>query len=549
MSEVDDLKAMVQDLLQVIREKDEIIERQQKQIAEQQKQIDALLKENARQAKRIEELEATVAHLEEVNRRLLRRQFGRRTEKTTDPDQTLIPLIGLTCDLECEVLVADESTEIIPTRKIKPQRRRMLWSQLCPDLPIEEVREELPEDQQVAADGTLLVRMGTECCEEVVYEPGRCFIRRVIRQRYGRSDTAEKIVTAPAPTKIVPGGSLANETILATAVHHAMDCLPFQRIAEIMTRTGAPISRSLITNGCNAFAKIAEPLLDVMQQQIQEANIIHVDGSFIYHQDRARKRHCSRKPLYAVTDGQQVVMRHRDDEKYETAADLLPGYEGYLVRDEWAGWSALENANLIHVGCHAHARRYFAETQDHDQDARQIIDWYSELYAIEQRANNSGLTGPRLHAVRKQLRQHYTKPLLEKLFTFAEEKGSSRSGLFRQHANYIVNHRDTLTVFLDDGALPPDNNLAERVLRRNAMLRKNRLFYVGNNCGQHIGTLLSLMVSCRELSINPNDYLLWALPTLLAYRDQRGTINQPDLSTVTPLAFAQQVQTRSNSAA
>jgi hypothetical protein len=46
-----------------------------------------------------------------------------------------------------------------------------------------------------------------------------------------------------------------------------------------------------------------------------------------------------------------------------------------------------------------------------------------------------------------------------------------------------------------------------------------------------------------------NDYLLWALPTLLAYRDQRGTINQPDLSTVTPLAFAQQVQTRSNSAA
>ena len=124
MSEVDDLKAMVQDLLQVIREKDEIIERQQtqtaeqqKQIAEQQKQIDALLKENARQAKRIEELEATVAHLEDVNRRLLRRLFGRRTEKTTDPDQALIPLVGLTCDLEFDSAATGEPPKTISARK------------------------------------------------------------------------------------------------------------------------------------------------------------------------------------------------------------------------------------------------------------------------------------------------------------------------------------------------------------------------------------------------------------------------------------------------
>jgi hypothetical protein len=101
------------------------------------------------------------------------------------------------------------------------------------------------------------------------------------------------------------------------------------------------------------------------------------------------------------------------------------------------------------------------------------------------------------------------------LFDFAEEKQHTRTCPFRRHLQYILRHRDTLTVFFRDGVVPPDNNVAERVLRRNAMLRKNRLFYVGKDCGQYIGTLLILMVSCRELDVQPHHYLNWSLPALL----------------------------------
>ncbi len=90
--------------------------------------------------------------------------------------------------------------------------------------------------------------------------------------------------------------------------------------------------------------------------------------------------------------------------------------------------------------------------------------------------------------------------------------------------------------------MPLDNNLAEHVLRRNAMLRKNRLFYVGADCGQHIATLLSLTVTCRELGISSLNYLTWSLPVLLNYRDHKDTVMQPDLAHWTPLAYQRHIE-------
>jgi hypothetical protein len=82
-------------------------------------------------------------------------------------------------------------------REVKPKRKRGLWSERCPHLPVEDVYVELPADQLVDHDGTPFIKAGTESSEELVYEPGHCFVHRTIRQRYGRSDTGEKRVTTP----------------------------------------------------------------------------------------------------------------------------------------------------------------------------------------------------------------------------------------------------------------------------------------------------------------------------------------------------------------
>src|SRR5690606_34267819 len=93
--------------------------------------------------------------------------------------------------------------------------------------------------------------------------------------------------------------------------------------------------------------------------------------------------------------------------------------------------------------------------------------------------------------------------------------------------------------FLTDGRLPPDNNLAERVLRRNALLRRNRPFFVAEHGGKSLATALSICGSCRLLDLNPLDYLIDCLPVLLAHRAATAIhATTPDLTAWTPAAYA-----------
>jgi hypothetical protein len=73
--------------------------------------------------------------------------------------------------------------------------------------------------------------------------------------------------------------------------------------------------------------------------------------------------------------------------------------------------------------------------------------------------------------------------------------------------NYLVNHREPLSRFLDDGRLRMDNNVSEVELRRQAVGRHNWVF-----CGSDAGaawnaTATSLIASCQLHGIEPWAYL------------------------------------------
>jgi len=523
----------VEELLQRIAALEAVVATLTAQVAEKDRIIAAQAQQIAAQAQQIAEQDATIA-------RLLRWRFGARTEKSTTAQegQVLIALEGLTCELTQTTPPAPAPTTSAAASPRMPGRRP-LWSAVCPHLPVDDVVIDLPAAQRQDTDGTVLVRHGSERREELVYLPGCLRIRRVIRHRYGRSDTGEKIAIAPNPDRIVPRGTLADETLLAAVVHHASDCLPFHRQAEMLARLGAPVTRQSLTQGFHAWCALAEPLVDAMQQQIQQAEVVHVDGSFVFRQNRDRSRRCTRSPVYALTDGDQVVLRWRPDERHATAADLIPGYRGFLIHDEWPGWRKLQQVIATHGGCNAHARRPVALVQDTDADARRMIALYAQLFAIEAQARASGRTGLALIDLRRDLRRAHSVAVMDAIEAFARELTSRRTGSLATAAQYILTHREDLRRFLADGRLPPDNNLAERVLRRNALLRRNRPFFVAEHGGTSLATALSIGGSCRLLELNPLDYLIDCLPVLLAHRAATASnTTPPDLAAWTPAAYA-----------
>ncbi|AOI39350.1 transposase [Burkholderia oklahomensis EO147] len=69
-------------------------------------------------------------------------------------------------------------------------------------------------------------------------------------------------------------------------------------------------------------------------------------------------------------------------------------------------------------------------------------------------------------------------------------------------------HRDGLSLYLDDPDVEIDTSSLERALRAIPMGRKNWMFYWTEFGAKQIGIAQSLLVTCKLHDIDPYDYLV-----------------------------------------
>ena len=80
--------------------------------------------------------------------------------------------------------------------------------------------------------------------------------------------------------------------------------------------------------------------------------------------------------------------------------------------------------------------------------------------------------------------------------------------------NYTLNQWNELNVYTTDGAVPIDNNMSERDVKRIVLNRKNSLFVGNERGGQTAAILSSLTSTCRRHGIDPQRYLTQLLTNL-----------------------------------
>jgi hypothetical protein len=90
--------------------------------------------------------------------------------------------------------------------------------------------------------------------------------------------------------------------------------------------------------------------------------------------------------------------------------------------------------------------------------------------------------------------------------------------------NYIRNHWEALNVFVNDGALPIDNNQVERLMKRIAVGRKNWLFIGSLRAGVRNASLMSLVASALRVDLDVGMYLESVITHML-----RGTAKTEEL--------------------
>jgi transposase len=83
-------------------------------------------------------------------------------------------------------------------------------------------------------------------------------------------------------------------------------------------------------------------------------------------------------------------------------------------------------------------------------------------------------------------------------------------------------------VFCSDGAVPIDNNVSEREMKRVVLNRKSSLFVGNPRGGRTAAILASLTSTCRRHDIDPQLYLTQLLINLPSARTRELTAWLPD---------------------
>jgi transposase len=171
----------------------------------------------------------------------------------------------------------------------------------------------------------------------------------------------------------------------------------------------------------------------------------------------------------------------------------------------------------------AHVRRKFVEAEPSDPRARAAIDLIARLYEIEARVRDKHGDGElAIHLA--AARDVESRPIVNAFKDWMLTVRSVRTNRFGKAILYADGLGPSRYRFLDDPAVPIDNNAAERGMRSVALGRKNH-YGSRSKRGTEVAALFySLLETAKLTGINPAAYLAEATRRPIA---NPGTVTLP----------------------
>lgn len=384
---------------------------------------------------------------------------------------------------------------------------------------------ELPEDQRACGlcGDTMQPMAGHFEAAEMITALSR-EIARVIckRQKYNCRCCYGPIVTAPGPVKLSAGSRYTLEFAADVAVAKYVEHLPLNRQVEAMKWLGLTIDTQTLWDQIQLVAKLAKPTHEAILTQLLKAPVLHADETRwrVMIPPKQRKKENKQWYVWCAATAEAVGYRILDSRSADAAGQLLAGFQGTLVVDGYASYPSLQTAGkqgkLLDTGpptdfelafCWAHVRRKFVEAEPNAKKAcGEILDLLGQLFEIERKADTTS-DADRL-AVRHQLRQAESRPLIARIKTWVQSQRVLPLSLLGKAIAYMNNHWAGLLRFLDDPAIPLTNNLAERALRGVVLGRNNHLGSRSPAGAEATAILYTVLQSARLAGVNPKDYLI-----------------------------------------
>jgi transposase len=466
-----------------------------------------------------------IHYLEEQIRVLKNELFGRKSEKrSAGPDDRQLPIFD--SDLTDDQPSDNQKSEakiVIGAHQRKKAGRKPL-----PDnLPRVEIIHDLDEEEKVCQCGASLSRIGADTCEKLDYIPAKVQVEHHIRYKYacksceGVEDDGPTVKIAPLPAQLIEKSNATEGLLAHIIVSKFADALPLYRQQKIFARLGIEMPRATMANWVIKAAARCAPIIEMLQNQIRSGPWINIDESSLQVLKEPGRKNTTKSYMWVFCTGPPnspcVLYRYQPTRSGKVALGFLENYRGYIQSDDYKGYDHLgRKEGIVHLGCWAHARRRFSDVVKTRKKIRgkkasvkpladEALDYIGKLYRIEKKARDEQLTADQIY----QLRQQHAKPVLDQFEKWLEAKKplTPPGGLLGKAISYTMKNWSKLIVYIEDGNLKPDNNIAENAIRPFVVGRKNWLFSGSPSGAEASATFFTLIETAKANGLEPYGYL------------------------------------------
>lgn len=413
-------------------------------------------------------------------------------------------LLEETIDTDLEAL----SQEIERLAPPSAQEREKMQSKRAPlpsHLPRKEIRHE-PESTTCRC-GCRMKRIGEDIAEKLDYQPGVFTVERHVRGKWTCS-RCQTLVQAPVAPHIIDKGIPTTGLLAQVLIAKYADHLPLYRQEGIFERAGMAIARSTLAQWVGMCGVQLQPLVDALREELLTHAVLHADETPVAMLKPGNgKTHRAYLWSYCTTSlnpVKAVVFDFAETRGGRHAGQFLGKWRGTLVCDDYSGYKALFRLGITEAGCMAHARRKFHQlwANHKSQIAADALPLFGRLYEIERQVQDLD------DDQRKAIRQQRSRPAADVLHAWlaAQRQRVPDGSATAKAIDYNLGRWGPLTRYLDDGALPIDNNWVENRIRPIAVGRGNWLFAGSLRAGKRAAAVMSLIHSAR---LNGHDAYLY----------------------------------------
>lgn len=441
--------------------------------------------------------------------------FGRKSEKLPKEEQPGIFNESEIEENEIKTESPAEKIKITYERLKKPGKRP-----LPPDLPRVEKEIDLSLDEKISLQKEgKLVSIGEEISEKLEIIPQQVFVLKYIRHKYAfkkNNSDESKIITAGLPDQLIPQG-IATPSIAAYVFKSKfVDAMPYYRQEKMFSSIGIDLSRKTMCNWqIYIYHNYMIRLIDLMKRDLKKCHLIGADETEVQVIVEEGKTADSKSYMWVYRGYDEhrkiLLFDYKPDRRGVNPKEYLEGYEGYLQTDGYDGYNlTVKTQNIKHLACWAHVRRKFFNCfkvleKNNYPESKIILDLINELYVVEKKIKEEKLTFDEIY----KRRLEKSAPLIEKIKTWLDDNVTKYPPKLDmgEAINYALNLWDNLTVYLEDGRLPIDNNLVENAIRPFVIGRKNWLFSYTVNGAESSAAIYSLVESAKANGKDPYKYL------------------------------------------